>query len=186
MNDLRLKINSGEQKTIPLFLKEREETKVEARLAEGSNLQLLAFFFGKDSESYSLETDIFHEGPNSKSETIVRGVLMGQSLGKVLGKVNIKKGAKGADAHLSGKILLFDEAKVSDATPTLEIDENEVKASHAMAVGRIDDETLFYLQSRGLELEEAKKLIISGFFQPILDRLNNKGRKRLQVKLKSV
>lgn len=111
---------------------------------------------------------------------------MGNSQGKVLGKVKINKGAKGSDAHLSGKILLFDEAKVSDATPTLEIDENEVKASHDMAVGRIDDETLFYLQSRGLDEDGAKKLIISGFFQSILERIDNKNRKQFEKRLKVV
>lgn len=184
--NLKVFTKKEEQKTIPLLLKTGEETKVEVRLEEGSNLQLLALFFGKDSQSFSLETDVYHEGPNSKSETIVRGVLMGSSLGKVLGKVNIKKGAKGSDAHLSGKILLFDEAKVSDATPTLEIDENEVKASHDMAVGRIDDETLFYLQSRGLDEDGAKKLIISGFFQSILERIDNKNRKQFEKRLKVV
>lgn len=183
---MKLVLKENQQKILPVFLEEGEETKVEVRLEEGAKLQLLAFFFGKDGEQYSLETDVYHEGPNSKSETIVRGVLMGSSLGKVLGKVNIKKGAKGSDAHLSGKILLFDEAKVSDATPTLEIDENEVKASHDMAVGRIDDETLFYLQSRGLDEDGAKKLIISGFFQSILERIDNKNRKQFEKRLKVV
>lgn len=181
--NLKVFTKKEEQKTIPLFLKKDEETKVEARIAENAKLEILAFFFGKDSQSYALETNVFHEGPNSKSETIVRGVLMGQSQGKVLGKVKINKGAKGADAHLSGKILLFDEAKVADATPTLEIDENEVKASHDMAVGRIDDETLFYLQSRGLDVDEAKKLIIAGFFQSILERLDDKNQKQLARQL---
>lgn len=178
------KLQKDEEKTIPIFLETGEETKIEARLSEGADLKLLAFFFGKDSESYSLETDVYHEGPNSKSQTLVRGVLMGQSQGKVLGKVSIKKGAKGADAHLSGKILLFDEAKVSDATPTLEIDENDVKASHAMSVGRIDDETLFYLQSRGLGEEDAKKLIIEGFFEPLLEKVENKDRENFQKIIK--
>lgn len=180
---MNIKVKEDEYKILPLYLNAGEETKVEARLQEGSNLQLLAFFFGKDNDSYSLETDIYHEGQNSKSETIVRGVLMDQSQGKVLGKVNIKKGAKGSDAHLSGKILLFDEAKVSDATPTLEIDENEVKASHAMAVGRIDDEVLFYLQSRGLGIDEAKKLIISGFFEPLFKNLTEKERHKWEKQI---
>lgn len=184
--NLKIFTKKEEQKTLPLFLNAGDETKVEARLAEGSNLQLLAVFFGKDSESYSLETNVTHSGRDSISKTIVRGVLMGTSQGKVLGKVNIRKGAKGSDAHLSGKILLFDEAKVSDATPTLEIDENEVKASHDMAVGRIDDETLFYLQSRGLDEEGAKKLIISGFFRAVLEKVDEKNRKKIQEKLKVV
>lgn len=177
---VKLILEANQQKTLPVFLQAGEETKVEAHLADNSYLKLLALFFGSNRQSYSLQTDIFHEGLYSKSETVVKGVLTELAQGRVLGKVNIKKGAKGSHASLSGKILLFDEAKVLDAAPVLEIDENEVCASHDMAIGRIDDNSLFYLQSRGLEYKKAKRLIIEGFFASTWSTLGNQEGKWLE------
>ena len=66
---------------------------------------------------------------------------------------------------------MFDDAKMGDDTPALEILEKDVKAGHAATVGKVDAQMLFYLMSRGLSRQQAEKLLIEGFTRPILDRI---------------
>ena len=80
--------------------------------------------------------------------------------------IRIIKGAKNTDGYFQSKVLLFDDAK-GRSVPSLEIDENEVKAGHGSTIGRPDEEQLFYLRSRGLTEKQAESLIISGFFDTI-------------------
>ena len=85
----------------------------------------------------------------------------------------IKKGAYKSESHQTSRALTFDENQVSTIIPNLIIDENDVMASHATTVGRIDDNHLVYLQSRGLTLEEVMILISTGYLLPIADFIDN-------------
>ena len=111
---------------------------------------------------------------NNRLEVKVRSVLKGRSIFSFRGNVKIEKGAKGADAYLRSDALLFDDAKMGDDTPALEILEPDVKAGHAATIGKVDEVMLFYLMSRGLSRVMAEKLLIDGFTKPILERI--KGR----------
>ena len=90
-----------------------------------------------------------------------------------LGSSKIIKGAHNSATHQSAKIMVFDKNCVAKASPTLCIDENDVQASHAAVVGRINEDHIFYLTSRGIEEKEAKKLITLGYLMPILSHFNN-------------
>ena len=87
------------------------------------------------------------------------------------GNVKIEKGAKGADAYLRSDALLFDEAKMGDDTPALEILEPDVKAGHAATIGKVDEMMLFYLMSRGLSRKQAERMLIDGFIEPMKEKL---------------
>ena len=93
----------------------------------------------------------------------VKGVVSNGARVKIKGTVKIDKGASGSDSFLAMKLLMLDDKSSAVAEPELEIENNEVKASHSASVGRIDEEQLFYLESRGVEKTEAEKLIINGF-----------------------
>lgn len=136
-------------------------------IGKGASLKIIAIFLGTGKESIIFNTNIVHQAVNTKSLTLIKGVFKKKSSFENDGLVVIKKGVTGADGFFSSKVLLFDDAK-GRSMPSLEINENNVKAGHSAAIGRPDENQLFYLRSRGLSEKEAKQLIIHGFFEPIL------------------
>ena len=138
---------------------------------ENASVEVVGLVIGKGTDEKVIETNIVHAAPNTKSNVNVRAVLRGKSQFSFRGNVRIEKGAKGADAYLRSDALLFDDAKMGDDTPALEILEKDVKAGHAATVGKVDAQMLFYLMSRGLSRQQAEKLLIEGFTRPILDRI---------------
>ena len=85
--------------------------------------------------------------------------------------VHIRPDAKNSDAFQTNRNLVLSEHAKADAIPNLEIENNEVRCGHAASVGPVEEETLFYLQSRGIPRKEAERLIVFGFFQEVLDRV---------------
>lgn len=191
MKNISIFVKKNEEKIVPFIWinGDEEEVSIEARLAgEGATLQIVGIFFGGGASSIIFNTNVVHEAPNTKSLTTIRGVFKNRAVFSNDGLVRINKGAKNADGYFASKILLFDDAK-GRSLPSLEIDENELKAGHASTVGRPDENQLFYLRSRGLNEKEAEKLIISGFFEPVLTLLpvavQDATRKRITAATKS-
>jgi Fe-S cluster assembly protein SufD len=114
-------------------------------------------------ESVNLTTVSRYTKPHQTGEVEVRAVVMGDGYLKLKGTIIIEKGAELVEGFLRQKVLLVGENARAEAIPELEIECNEVKASHAASVGRIDEEQIFYLMSRGLSKKEAEKLIIEAF-----------------------
>ncbi|MBI2074334.1 MAG: SufD family Fe-S cluster assembly protein [Candidatus Levybacteria bacterium] len=170
MKKINVVIKKNEEKILPFVWLNGDEAEVNvhARLVgEGANLLILGIFLGTGNKSVKFNTFVSHESPRTKSLTNLRGVFKGNSSFNNDGMIRINKGAKGSDGYFASKILLFDDAK-GRSVPSLEIDENELKAGHASTVGRPDEQQLFYLRSRGLTQKEAEDLIVSGFFEPII------------------
>jgi Fe-S cluster assembly scaffold protein SufB len=111
----------------------------------------------------------YHHAPHTYARMENYGVCEDESSLNFLGTSSIIKGAKTSATHQSAKIMVFDEKCKAKASPTLCIDENDVEASHAAVVGQINEDHIYYLMSRGIALEEAKKLITLGYLNPILD-----------------
>lgn len=139
---------------------------------EGSSVDVFGLMMGKESDEKTLEVYITHSAPNTKSNVNVRAVLKGRSKFDFRGNVKILNGAKGADAYLRSDALLFDDAKMGDDTPALEILERDVKAGHAATIGKVDEAMLFYLMSRGIAKKQAEKLLVDGFVKPIMDLIS--------------
>lgn len=142
---------------------------------EGASVEVVGLVLGKMDEEKVLEANIVHAAPNTKSNVNVRAVLRGRSKFDFRGNVKIEKGAKGSNAYLRSDVLLFDEAKMGDDTPALEILEPDVKAGHAATVGKVDEQMLFYLMSRGLSKKNAEKMLIEGFIKPISEKIGKGG-----------
>ena len=109
-----------------------------------------------------------HNAPFSESQMENYGVVRDASTLFFIGTSHIKKGAYRSNAKQSSKIMVFDPKCHVSASPILRIDENDVLATHAAAEGRINEEHMFYLMSRGLKEEEAKRIITLGYLNPIL------------------
>lgn len=180
--ELRIK---NEEKVLPIVWIDGKQTviNVDAQLQEeGANLHIIGIFLGTKNNAIVFNTNVVHKAPHTKSLTTIRGVFLNRASFDNDGLIRINRGAKNADGYFASKILLFDDAK-GRSVPSLEIDENELKAGHASTIGRPDEEQLFYMRSRGISEKEAEKLIITGFFTPLLIFLSEDERGQVKKKL---
>lgn len=134
---------------------------------EGENLEWLGTINAREVGDYEINLLISHLVPNTFGRVVIKGVAENGARVKVKGLVKIAKQAQETDSFLSMKILLLDKNSSAVAEPELEIEANRVKASHSASVGKIDEEQLFYLKSRGIEEKEAKNIIVEGFINDL-------------------
>jgi Fe-S cluster assembly protein SufD len=139
----------------------------------GGNVELLGLYFA-DAGQY-LEHRIFvdHTHPNCRSEVLYKGALQGEHARTAwVGDVLIRSTAEGTDSYEMNRNLLLTDGSRADSVPNLVIVTGEfIKAAHASATGRFDDDHLFYLQSRGISPEVAKRLVVRGFFHEVLHKV---------------
>lgn len=117
--------------------------------------------------------DIVHNGKKSFSRTTMSGINSGNGQLRFLGNSTILNGASKSDTRQEGRITNLSENAVSEVSPALLIKENDVKASHGAALGAYNPDSVFYLMSRGLSLQESKKLITIGNIYPIIESLKD-------------
>ena len=118
-------------------------------------------------EVVNLITTIIHKAPNTSSDAIVRAVLFDGGVSNYIGKVIIKKSARGSLSNLENATLVVGEATHNHTEPIMQIETDDVTASHSSFTGRIGKEQLYYLMSRGLSLEESQGLLINAFLEPL-------------------
>jgi Fe-S cluster assembly protein SufD len=147
-------------------------TEVESVLAgPGGHSEMLGLYFTDGKQHFDHRSLQDHVAPNCTSDLLYKGALKDTSRVVYSGLIHIAPGARGSDAFQTNRnIVLSDEAK-ADSIPNLEIENNEVRCSHAASVGPVDDDQVFYLQSRGIPRHRAEQLIVTGFFQEVLDRV---------------
>lgn len=114
---------------------------------------------------------VIHLAPDTHSVVVSKSISKGGGLSRYRGLVKIKAGCAGSSAHVRCDGLIMDGASAADTIPRMEIEESDVKVGHEATVGRISAEQLQYLRSRGLSEEEATRLIISGFIEPVMKQL---------------
>lgn len=182
MELLEFTTKPGEEMIIPyVFFNEDKEITVKATLeGDNSSLLLVGIFLGNKATKIIFNTDVIHVGKNTKSLTTMRAVFKDTAIFSNDGMIRIQKGATNTDSFFQSKILLFNDAK-GKSVPSLEIDENEVKAGHGSTIGRPDPEQVFYLRSRGLSEKEAERLVVSGFFSPIIKLLPKEMQKKVKI-----
>ncbi|HEU5373862.1 MAG TPA: SufD family Fe-S cluster assembly protein, partial [Ktedonobacteraceae bacterium] len=120
---------------------------------------------------YAIKTLSHHNALNTNAETLVKGVLTDASRVEFDGMIRIDPGAQYTASFLSDHTLLLSEESRAESIPGLEIGANEVSASHGATTGKIDEEQLFYLMVRGIPQAEAERIIVQGFFEPVLQRI---------------
>ena len=128
-------------------------------------------FFTDAKQRYDFETNLIHNSPDSTGSTQARGVLKGESQSIFKGMIKIVNAAKNSRSYLAHHAMILERTAKSDAVPSLEIENNEVRATHSASVAQIDEEQLFYMEARGLTPDEAKKMVVLGFFEPVLSRV---------------
>lgn len=136
---------------------------VRAELAEGSEFTFGAAQLAGGGATLEIVTQVTHAGPDAVSWQVVRSVAAGSATANYLGKVLVRPGADGTDGAQSIRAMLLDRTATANARPELEIHADDVKCAHGCAVGELDANGLFYLQSRGLTPPEAKRLMLQAF-----------------------
>lgn len=139
----------------------------------GGEAELLGLYFTDAGQHQEHRLLVDHKAPHCKSHVVYKGALQGQDAHAVwIGDVLIEKTAEGTDTYeMNRNLVLTDGARV-DSVPNLEIETGEiVGAGHASATGRFDDEQLFYLQSRGIPADEARRLVVRGFFAELVQQI---------------
>ncbi|MBI2971738.1 MAG: SufD family Fe-S cluster assembly protein [Candidatus Aenigmarchaeota archaeon] len=135
---------------------------------KGAEAQDLEIFFGSGAQTFELHTNIRHETPHTKGYSTTKGILGGSARALTQGLARIEKGADGSDSFLGEHILLVSSQAKAEPMPFMEIEANDIKAKHSGFVSPIDEEKIFYLRSRGIDRNDARRLVALGFLAPAL------------------
>lgn len=139
-------------------------------VGQGARTSLLAAYLGTDDQVHDFRTLQDHHGPRTRSELLFKGAVADRARSVYSGLIRIARGARGSDAFQTNHNLVLSEGAHADSVPNLDIDENDVRCSHASTVGPIDEEQRYYLESRGIEPSVAERLIVLGFFADLAAR----------------
>lgn len=193
-------INFGESRNGKIVAKVEENAELFATMADFSNgnsrldvainlvgnnargtWRLSTLASNQDDKKYAVHFHHFAQSTYGLMDNY--GVARNSSRLAFSGANEIARGAKKSKTKQNAKIIVFDEGAVAKADPRLNIDENEVEASHAAVVGKLSDDHLFYLMSRGLNLNQAKKLITYGYLLPIANYFHDEAMKEKIAKI---
>jgi Fe-S cluster assembly protein SufD len=139
----------------------------------GGSAELLGVSFAGEGQHFEGRLFVDHNAPNCTSSVLYKNALLGQSARTVwIGDVRIRPAATGTSTYEMNRNLLLSDGARADSVPNLEIETGDIiGAGHASATGRFDDLQLFYLQSRGIPEEEARRLVVRGFFADVVERI---------------
>ena len=138
---------------------------------EGSQSENLGLFVGKNREHIDITTNAYHNTPHTSNNIKVDGILKDNSSSVYRGLIRIEKEGQQTNSYLSNHILKIGEKTLGNSIPSLQIEANDVKASHGATVGQVSEEHLFYLMSRGLSRDDAESMITQGFLEPIICKI---------------
>jgi Fe-S cluster assembly protein SufD len=136
----------------------------------GAHAEIATLFFPRGSQHVDIVSTVEHRVGNSTSETLVKSAATDRGQARYLGNIRIAANAQGSDASLRDDALLLSKHAHIDSVPALEIAANDVKAFHGATVGALDQNSIFYIESRGIPRNEAERMIALAFFEPALDR----------------
>ncbi len=128
--------------------------------------------FGNNEQSFDIQTNVTHASPSTEGRVVEKSILRNKSKSLFKGMIRIKENATKSNSFLSGRSILLDKDAKSDSIPGLEILTNDVKATHSASVAQIDEEQLFYLNTRCLSYGEAERTIIEGFLEPLSRKMS--------------
>ena len=151
-------------------------TRTDCRLiGRGATGDLLAAYFGDGDQTLDYRTFQDHVAPDTTSNLLFKGAVSDRSRSVYTGLIKVGKDARGTNAFQTNRNIKLSEEAWAESVPNLMIENNDVHCSHASAVGPIDEEQRFYLESRGVPTVVAERLIVGGFFDDVFDLLPDTG-----------
>ncbi|WP_276282527.1 Fe-S cluster assembly protein SufB [Halorussus caseinilyticus] len=137
----------------------------------GASANNITIAFAGEGQNIDTGAKVYHNAPHTKSTIESKSISKDGGRTNYRGLVHISEGAEHSSTSVECDALMFDNESTSDTMPYMEIDESKVDVAHEATVGKIGDEDVFYLQSRGLDDDDAKQMIVSGFIEPITEEL---------------
>jgi Fe-S cluster assembly protein SufD len=149
---------------------------------QGSTGRMSGFYFTDGNQHLDHDTQQNHLAPNTTSDLLFKGALKGKSRSVWQGMIYVAPGAQKTDGYQANRNLVLSEGARADSIPGLEIMADDVRCTHGATVGKLEEEPLFYLKSRGIPQKDAERLVVEGFFDPIMQRIPFEGvRERFQA-----
>jgi len=144
-------------------------------VGSGAFGRMSGFYFTDGEQHLDHDTQQNHHAPNTTSDLLFKGALKGRSRSVWQGMIYVAPGAQKTDGYQANRNLVLSPQARADSIPGLEILANDVRCTHGATVGKVDAEQVFFLQSRGISKPEAERLIVEGFFEPIMERIPFEG-----------
>jgi len=165
-------VSEDEQCVVVLIATEATDYTAQVHLrGKNARADILGLVIGKGMETITIHTLQKHEVGETVSDLHIKSVLTDHAQFNYEGYIEIVKKAQKSNAYQRNDNLLLSDGAKAESKPALEILANDVRCTHGATIGKIDSEQLFYLQSRGLGQRAAEQLIISGFFQVLIDKI---------------
>ena len=142
-----------------------------ALAGEGATVILDGLFAGTGSQHLDMLTSVDHAAPHCDSVQLYKGILDERARGIFDGRVIVRPGAVKTNSRQENRNLLLSETAIVDSKPNLEIHNDDVKCTHGSTIGQLNEESLFYLQSRGIAADDARSFLIFAFASEIVDRI---------------
>ncbi|MHB1712869.1 MAG: SufB/SufD family protein [Acidimicrobiales bacterium] len=133
--------------------------------------KLRAVYIGRDEQMLDFRTLQDHRAPKTRSDLLFMGAVADRAHSVYSGLIRVRRGAVRSDAMQTNHNLVLDEGAHADSVPNLDIEENDVRCSHASTVGPVSEDQLYYLESRGVEPDVAERLIVAGFFDDVANQV---------------
>ena len=150
-------------------------------VGQGSSGRMSGFYFTDGEQHLDHDTQQNHLSAHTTSDLLFKGALKGHSRSVWQGMIYVAPGAQQTDGYQANRNLVLSENARADSIPGLEILADDVRCTHGATVGKIDPDLVFYLRSRGITMDEAERLVVEGFFDPIMQRIPFEGvRSRFQ------
>lgn len=146
----------------------------------GAFMEFNGIYFMQGKQHLDIDTLMHHIGLATGGDLLLHGAVKEKSRSVFTGLIKIDSTGQQTNSYLKNENLILDRSARSDSIPSLEIDANDVRASHGATIGKIDEEYLFYLMSRGITRNTAVRMVVEGFFHKVFDRMYNE---RVRTKL---
>ena len=134
---------------------------------EGIDLEIYGLFSGAATDDFKIHTVQHHAAPNSTSNLLIKGVFDGESKFHYTGLVKIDKGAQGSHAYQKNQNLLLSKQAFVESEPFLEIEANEVFCTHGSTTGKLNENDVYYVMSRGVARKQAEEMLVEGFLNEV-------------------
>ncbi|NKB23625.1 MAG: Fe-S cluster assembly protein SufD [Kiritimatiellae bacterium] len=138
---------------------------------KNSAAELDGLFFGQDDQHFDQTTLQVHSSPDTYSRLLYKGVVKDKAHSVYQGVIQAKPGAIRVDAYQTNNNIVLNDGARADTIPGLLIDADDLKCSHGATIGNLDEEQIFYLRSRGLSESEARRIVLIGFFEEVIERI---------------
>ena len=138
---------------------------------DSSETKIVGAFFGHDGQHFDLDSKVWHRGEHTTADLVTRGVIDDDARSVYEGVQDVGEDAWDTSSYQRENTLMLSDESEADASPKLIINNHDTEASHSATVGQVDEETLFYMENRGVPEQLATDMLVEGFFVPVLEEV---------------